>query len=253
MAVHNACDSCNGNGYTPCSCKCKKCDSKGKIKCRNCNNGKVKCAHCSSGKAPCQSCGATGLLVKERLFGSIREDCPVCEGTKRINCTACKGLASLSCSRCHGSGVHTCPLCGGTGRSSQCSKCHGTNRIKCQKCQGTGQLLSMAHDTSYRTWPLERLRFEYEKRQHQVSNLHAQILQIQGTHNQLADERAREYANMETWEQAEQFQIVHGHSEQGYDYRLSQTRNQIQALQNQIKSVEQEMQELENTMNSKWK
>ena len=58
---------------------------------------------------------------------------------------------------------------------------------------------------------------------------------------------------METWEQAEQFQIYHGHATDGYDYRLSKMRDEMQALQNQITSLEQEMKDIENAMNSKWK
>ena|ERR1700720_208365 len=111
----------------------------------------------------------------------------------------------------------------------------------------------MAFDTSYRTWPLERLRFEFEKRQDQVSNLHTRISQIQRDHNQLADDRARVYASMETWEQAEQFQIYHSHATDGYDYRLNKMREEMQALQNQITSLEKEMKDIENAMNSKWK
>ena len=143
MSLYDNCADCKGYGYFRCvSCVCKSCEA----------SGKTKCTHCKDGKEPCYSCGATGQIELKGWIFSSYEVCPRCRGNKTIPCSICKGSRTVNC-----------PSCNGKGRTAQCARCGGTQKITCQSCSGSGKVVSQWFK-SLNDFPVERLRFEYEKK-----------------------------------------------------------------------------------------
>jgi predicted nucleic acid-binding Zn-ribbon protein len=87
----------------------------------------------------------------------------------------------------------------------------------------------MALNPDSKDWPTDRLRFEYEKRQREISNLQMEVLQL----SQLEDS---------LWEQ-------------GYEYQSSgaEVAKQKGGLQRRVAELKGEMNEIEQILESKWK
>jgi hypothetical protein len=263
------CKDCKGEGKIKCqSCisgkiKCLNCN-RGKISCSNCNRGWIRCAKCDRGKLPCGSCGAVGRIPSKFLFLTLQKTCPVCMGLKKINCqdckatgklkcslcsgvgafkcTSCTGAGAFVCNKCSGAGALVCQPCEGKGRYPQCSKCKGIRKLTCEECKGTGKV-EHSWVKSLKKLSAERLKFEYEKRHREISNIQMQINRL-----------SRELDEMYEW--YEQDRALHSgayNAAGAYPSGLDSIPRQINSLQSDIGRLEGEMKVLEYVLNQKWR
>jgi hypothetical protein len=232
MGVYESCTSCTGKGYFECNaCLCPACESRGKIKCSNCQSGKVSCSSCSGGKIPCTYCNATGEKIRKGWVFTHHEVCLLCRGAKEILCQKCKGSASTVCSLCDGSGVLMCSSCQGKRRLAKCDQCSGTQKLPCQACNQRGKVEGQWLK-SLGSLPVDRLRFEHEKRQREISNLQIQVNRL----SREEDEAYDEYVN-------------------GVSYSMDRTlhiANEKVKRQSEISDLEVEIEALERVINLKW-
>lgn len=222
MAHYVKCPSCNGYGYFSCNdCQCKRCKSKGKINCSNCTGGYI----------PCEFCDSTGQIAKKLLFFTNYEPCPECNGAKKLTCPVCKG-----------SDLVICPECKGTGRVPSCATCGGSGKIECSKCAGTGKIES-AWYKSLNNLPVERLRFEYEKRQREIQQLQIKI-----------SRRSRELDDMyEEYERDRNANPYLYDHPGAYPGGLDSIPREISQLEENIGKLEDEMEAIDEVLNTKWK
>jgi hypothetical protein len=222
MAAYDNCADCKGHGYFRCAeCGCKSCQA----------SGKANCAHCNKGRVPCRTCGATGWISTKHWILTNSEICPDCRRGKTVTCGVCKG-----------SSIANCPSCKGSGRNAQCSKCGGTQKIACRTCSGSGKVVSQ-WVKSLNDYPVERLRFEYEKRQREVSNL-----QRQTEHIERKIERLQEDWN-EAYEAAPN---IHNFDAGGYQSGQQAYYDEIGDASARMRELESEMGAIEQVLNSKW-
>ena len=233
MSAYQSCVTCSGQGYFSCNdCRCLNCEGKGKIKCSMCQSGKVGCPSCRSGRVPCASCDATGLKIRKGWVFTHQAPCPDCRGTKSVSCHKCKGVGNLVCSLCDGAGVLTCASCDGRGRLASCERCNGTKKVICKDCGGKGKVES-EWTKSLRELPVDRLRFEIEKRQREISNLQIQVSRL----SREEDEAYDDYVNGRSY---------------GMDYTLRVARDKVHR-QSEIEGLESEIEAIEQVINLKWK
>jgi hypothetical protein len=221
MALYVSCKNCNGRGSLQCNnCICKKCDSKGKISCSACSNGYISC----------RTCAATGQVSSKILFFTVHDTCPQCGGSKKIACKSCDRSTFIVCSSCKGAG-----------RNSQCSKCNGTQKITCSECDGKGTFAS-EWLKSLPSLPVDRLRFEYEKRQREVSTINIDASRLSREINEL-------YEWYEQDKRAHPANYDHAGSSLGWDG----LQNQINEGQRRCSELEREMSAIDEVLNQKWK
>jgi predicted RNase H-like nuclease (RuvC/YqgF family) len=121
----------------------------------------------------------------------------------------------------------------GSGYLKKCPKCNDTRKIKCKECNGSGKVESEWYK-SLRNMPVERLRFEYEKRQREIQSLEIQM-----------DRLSREY------EDAYQ---VHMDLPIGYgSSRLDSLERQMSGQRSYLMKLENEISIIEQVINLKWK
>lgn len=106
-----ACKKCQSNGYK----KCRDCDGLGKIECKSCRDSK---------KLVCRECDGKGSktinieIIDEKGKKSSVErkiKCPKCHGKGKFKCTDCGDSKSIICKRCKGTGGEDCSDCEGIG------------------------------------------------------------------------------------------------------------------------------------------
>jgi hypothetical protein len=215
MAVWDPCSACSGAGALKCKdCKCHRCEASGTIK--------ETCPKCSgSKKLSCDQCqGAGQLLKKKGWFSDTYETCWRCHGSKQQDCA------------CHGGTVLvSCPACKGVKRNAQCSRCGSTGQLKCTSCGGSGKVPSEWYG-SLAAMPVEKLKFEHEKRQRNIPMLETRLFGVQREHEELLD---------------------HGYSNEGYNDRARPLRSEIDRFVAEIRNLKGEMDAIEKAMESKWK
>lgn len=227
MAAHDSCVDCKGQGYSRCeACVCTKCGL----------NGKVKCSGCDNGVLPCQLCSATGQVAKKGLIFTRQEECPSCRGAKTIPCNNCKGSRYV-----------TCYSCEGRGRNAQCSQCGTTQKIGCRTCNGSGKVESQ-WSKSLKNLPVDRLRFEHEKRQREVSTLEIQISRVQRQIDQLQQDWNDAYEEAAS----SGSRGIHNFDASGYQSGDRALYNEIGNLEKRRSELESEMQAIEQALNTKW-
>ena len=251
MAVYERCKSCNGRGYFDCnSCSCKDCESKGKIKCPNCQSGKVSCLSCSDGKLPCPSCNATGEQIQKGWIFTHHVLCPDCKGAKNVLCQNCKGRAFTACSLCNATGALVCSSCQGKGRHAKCAHCNETQKPPCQDCSQQGKVEGQ-WIKSLRELPVERLRFEHEKRQSEIGRLQIQASRFE-----------REYEEInEDWRQSlEDLQNRYGtvaginmFDASGFKSSSARALDDMSKANSRIYELQDEMNAIEQILDYKWK
>jgi len=158
MSLFENCSACKGQGSLPCECLCAACKATGKVP--------VKCSWCQSGKAKCDRCASTGrLLEKKGWFSDKYRTCPLCHGTGERLCGSCGGTTLVQ---------GTCTSCSGSSRNARCPNCSGKGKVTCTSCKGAGRFEGQ-WVKSLDAMPVDRLRFEFEKRQREISNLQREI------------------------------------------------------------------------------
>jgi hypothetical protein len=177
MSVYDSCSTCNGRGGFDCTnCLCSRCGGRGVLL--------VECTRCESGNIVCARCEGRGdVVVKKGLFSDKYGTCPTCNGMRRIKCGTCKGSAQVE---------STCSACQGRKRNSSCTTCNGTGRTNCQTCSGSGRVPS-AWSRSLSELPVERLRFEYEKRQRKLTTLQVKISGLNSEYERAVAAQEEEY------------------------------------------------------------
>lgn len=154
----------------------------------------------------------------------------------------------ISCSVCQGSGSVSCPSCNGKGRTAQCSQCEGTQKITCRTCSGSGKVKSQWLK-SLNDLPVDRLRFEHEKRQREVSNLQMQIPHIQRQIDQLQQDWNDAYEEAAS----DGSRGIHNFDAGGYQSGQQSYFSEIGNMQARMREFEGEMEAIEQVLNSKWK
>ena len=222
MPHYIKCSSCNGHGYLSCDdCLCQTCNGKGKVNCSNCIDG----------YKPCELCNSTGQILQKRLFFSYSKPCPVCEGAKKISCYFCKG-----------SGFVTCSNCKGTGRMLSCSTCNSTQKIQCEDCAGTGKIESKWFK-SLTSLPIDRLDFEYKKRQQEVQTLKIDISRW-----------SRELADLHQWHDRERQANPYMANHRGaYPSGIDSIPRKISGIEDRINELKDEMEAIDQVKSAKWK
>lgn len=249
MAVYIKCQTCSGSGFIRCgTCLCKDCESKGKIKCATCSNGRVACSSCNHGKAHCEACGATGEQSSKFLFFTFRRPCLNCKGSKTVSCYVCGGSGSILCSICKGEASVTCSACNGKGAYSECSQCYGTQKLACQNCSGKGKLES-EWLKSLRDLPVDRLRFEYEKRQRGISNVQMQVSSVQRQFDELQQEWGDAYDEAAAQGSAG----VTRFDASGFQSGTAYLYKEMDTLNGRIGELKAEMKAIDRVIGSKWK
>ncbi len=228
MPAYDNCADCKGYGYFRCiACTCKSCEA----------GGMVKCIHCKNGKVPCRSCGATGFIDTKGLIFTRSEVCPDCRRSKTVACSVCTASQSMTCTSCKGSG-----------RNAQCSKCSGTQKVTCHTCNGSGKVVSQ-WAKSLNDFPVDRLRFEHEKRQREISNLQMQISRVQRQVDQLQQDWNDAYEKAASGGS----RGIHNFDAGGYQSGQQAYYDEIGNMHGRISECESEMQAIEQALNSKWK
>jgi len=153
----------------------------------------------------------------------------------------------VPCSTCIGSRYVACYSCDGKGRSAHCSHCGTTQKIECRTCNASGKIESQ-WAKSLKDFPVDRLRFEYEKRQREVSNLQMQISHIERQVDQLQQEW--NYAYEEAASSGPRG--IHNFDASGYQSGQRALYDEISSLGMRRSELENEMQAIEHALNSKW-
>lgn len=221
MSRYANCPHCKGYGYFSCEhCTCKICHGKGKINCSNCMEGSV----------PCLVCNSTGQIRKKGLIFSHSISCPECKGAKRLHCPACKGSHLVSC-----------PECKGTGKDASCKVCGGTQRIQCGHCKGSGKMESEFFK-SLKNLPVDRLKFEYEKRQREIQQVQTKISRLSREEEDIREDYYRDKSENPG-------AYIHG----GYPIGLDSIPREIGQLEKRIGEIEDDMEAINQVLNTKWK
>ncbi len=180
MAVYESCGSCNGAR----ALKCSDCP------CRQCKGGRVdttcpKC--CGSAKITCQRCEGTGQVLKKKgWFSDTYDECWKCSGSRQEACSCNQGKLSIAC-----------PSCKGLGRNAQCLKCGATGQLMCSTCKGSGRVRSEWY-RSLSQMPVDRLKFEHQKRQQRISVLEMKQMGLQRQYDSIQEMWAEETSHLHT-------------------------------------------------------
>ncbi|HZT59307.1 MAG TPA: hypothetical protein VFA21_11835 [Pyrinomonadaceae bacterium] len=97
-------------------------------------------------------------------------------------------------------------------------------------------------------FPVERLRFEYDKRQREVSNLQMQIRHIERKIDQLQEDWDEAYREAE----ASGPRGIHNFDAGGYQSGSQAYYDEIGDAGARIRELESEMSAIEQVLNSKW-
>jgi hypothetical protein len=222
MGAYTSCSSCKGRGHFSCEeCICKTCQ----------DSGKVKCKECVGGKTHCYFCRGTGQIEKHGWVFTKRETCPDCRGSKKITCKVCSGSDKTSCA-----------ACSGKGRNATCWQCKGTHKIGCKDCAGSGRVESEWYK-SLKTLPVDRLRYEQEKRQREVSNLYTQVSRV----SRELDEMYRYY------EEDRQMHPNRYNAAGSYPSGLDSLPREINSLESRISDLNDEISTIDQVISEKWK
>jgi hypothetical protein len=229
MSLYDSCPSCKGYRSFDCAvCRCTRCDGTGQItaKCSSCQDGKIACPRCE---------GSGHVIAKKGFFGDKYGTCPNCGGIRRINCGKCGGSEQVKT---------TCTACKGTKRNATCGQCDATGTITCSTCKGSGQVPSEWYE-SLAKMPIDKLKFEYEKRQRSISTLRMTASSLTRDYEQ-SERECDEYQE----ERRAQGEL---HPDQiGYDYR-NRLIAKMGSCESQIREMESEMSAIEKAMESNWK
>lgn len=225
MSLYETCATCKGQGSLPCDqCKCPTCKAMGKMD--------VKCSICQSGKVKCRRCDGSGkLLEKKGFFSDKFKTCYSCGGTGKTDCETCHGTTSMK---------STCSSCQGTGRNARCSTCGGKAKVTCADCKGAGRFEGQ-WVKSLESWPVDRLRFEFEKRQREISNLHAKISNAESELRSSNESYEEAYACRQPDFDAS-----------GYNRYNTGLMNEIDSSADRIKGLQAEMNAIERVLDKKW-
>lgn len=228
MSLEDTCSGCQGAGYHVCrACPCSSCNASGKVT--------VKCQKCDNGRVPCQSCGASGrVLLKRTWFSEKHGDCRLCLGTGKGRCFACD------------SGIVTsqCPTCNGSKHLPGCSSCSGTQRIPCSNCGGKGRVES-EWLKSLPGLPLDRLKYEHEKRRSQISDLRSEMSELYAENEKWREQYEEDKADAEARGGLRSF-FEQGDSNAGIWDAIGKVDKKIDRIQEEMAAIDKELQE-------KWK
>jgi hypothetical protein len=174
MSLYIKCALCAGNGHSLCEqCVCILCVGEGWVAC-SCHDGKLHCSSCTAGTLPCPNCAGNGVVLHRVLFFTFRRRCGECSGVGRMMCGQCAGTRCIPCGACQESRRQICPTCRGTPRRSGCSRCDAHGHLVCADCGGRGRFES-EWLKSLPSLPVERLRFEFDKRSAEIRKLSREI------------------------------------------------------------------------------
>jgi hypothetical protein len=228
MSVYDACGSCKGSGSFKCNdCQCRQCNATGSVQatCTRCNGAsKVTCTKCQ---------GAGQLLKKKGFFSDTYEKCWMCSGSRQEHCSCQSGKVSVQC-----------PACKGTKRNAQCPRCGAKGSIRCTACEGSGKVPSEWYKSLARM-PVEKLKFEYEKRQRNISTLRMKASSLTRDYEQ-SERECDEY---------QEERRAHGEMHPdliGENYR-NRLIGEMGSVESQISEAEVEMSAIEKVMDANWK
>lgn len=169
-------------------------------------------------------------------------------------CSDCNGKGFVKCEKCAGAGLVICPKCSGTGYLTGCQKCGDKRKIQCGKCGGSGKLESEKYKkkktwrASLESFPVDRLRFEYEKRQREVGNLQTKTVQLAAKEAEISEWYDREYEHA-----ANHFYLSEEKEGPSYPAGLVTIPAEIVRLEERIEELEDEMHAIDQVLSKKWK
>jgi hypothetical protein len=243
MALVTRCGKCAATGVTKCvACQCQSCAGLGTVKCASCSNGKVPCGECSStGQTSCPSCSGFGKATQQFWFFKWAVSCPTCGGAARRQCAKCAGRKVLACGVCAANGQLPCAVCGGSGLSASCPVCNGTRKTVCLECKGAGTF-ETDWSRQLKSSPVDRLRFEYEKRQRSIQSLQVKISRLSRELDEMyEDYEERRAANPRLYDAA-------GTEPSG----LNDIPREIGSYERDISQAEEEMGDIQTVLDAKW-
>ena len=214
MAVWDPCVSCSGGGSFKCKdCRCGRCEASGTIQ--------ETCPKCSgSKKTICDNCRGAGQLVEKKgWFSDTYKTCWKCRGSKQQDCVCHSGTVSA-----------TCPVCKGVTRNAQCSECGSTGQLKCTPCGGSGKVPGEWY-RSLAAMPLEKLKFEHEKRQRNIPILEARSSAVERELKDLIDSSL---------------------SSDVFNTRFRTLVGRRDSFDSDVDTLKEEMDAIEKVMESKW-
>lgn len=160
------------------------------------------------------------------------ESCFRCGGSGRANCETCHGTSTMK-------GV--CTRCDGSGRYANCAKCNGRRSVTCPECKGAGRFEGQ-WVKSLQSWPVDRLRFEIDKRQREISNLYGKVSYAEQELRSSNESYERAYACRQPDFDAS-----------GYNRYNTGLMNEIDSAEGRIKALQEELNAIEQVLNTKWK
>ncbi len=137
-----------------------------------------------------------------------------------------------------------CTACKGTKGNPTCNQCGATGKIKCTTCNGSGAVES-EWSRSLREMPIDRLKFEYEKRHRSISTLRTKHSSV--THDYEQSER-----ECEEYQEEQRSHGIRHPDLIGENYR-NKLIGEMGSCESQISEMESEMKAIERAMESNWK
>ena len=233
MSLYENCSTCQGQGSLPCDeCKCSTCKATGKVDAR--------CSRCQTGKVQCDRCEGTGkVLEKKGWFSDKYKQCYSCSGSGRVACPACYGTSSVKAS---------CSSCGGSGRAARCSSCGGKTKVTCATCKGAGRFEGQ-WVKSLQSLPVDRLRFEFEKRQWESSDCKNQTSSVRRAEERLQSDQSEAYDEAASSGP----RGIHDFYAGGFESESKAKYREIARLEKRVGELEAEMSAIQQVIDSKWK
>lgn len=241
MGKFDRCSPCSGRSNLKCpDCVCRSCNEVGSTD--------SPCTDCRAGKMTCELCAGKGqVLVKKGLFSDKYGTCGRCRGARTVHCSTCSGKTIVK---------KMCRACSGKGRLSSCARCGGTGTNACMSCGGSGKVVSEWFK-SLDNLPVDRLRFEHEKRERDIAATQREINSKQVEISRYS----RELDEMYNYVEQEKMRNPYAFSEAGsYPGGLNDIPRWINNLQSECSSkqgtihqLEEEIAAIHEVLDTKWR
>lgn len=148
-----------------------------------------------------------------------------------------------------------CSDCSGKGANARCARCNGTRCYSCTSCTGSGRTVSEWFKSLDRL-PVDRLRFEFEKRQREVASAERQI----GSTQTKIARVSRELDEMYEWYERDRIERPGAYNAAGtepaglHDFprEISNLECEVGGFERTIENLQDELSAIQEVIDLKW-